>query len=316
MQVKKIINLLLILIGIFIPIFVIYKNIFPDIKVETDLKSYSYYERNLILKKNINENEYLIFPCKDDYNFSKVILEITFKEKIPSQTNIPLEKGYESMLYPLGEKITNKEQLEKILFANNFSDTPNGSLISNNETAYVVSNGKYYPISSQLDFIKLGFYWDNVKPVDNIELAKLEKGEEKIYSFNPHSDGIILRDEEENLFIISNKKRLPIESEGLLSNIWPNYSWVDVHKNTIKLAGNCEIKTNQKGINCFYKDNPASFGNTYIFDLKDTKGVSIEKVESVLKTNATKNQKNSIKIFLSKIKMRLISRLNRENEIY
>ncbi len=315
MQTKKLINIFFILLGIFIPAWIIWKNIFPTVKTETNLRDYRYYERNIILKKEIGDQGYLVFPCKEEYRFNEVKLEINFKNKIVQNYNIPCQKGYESMLFPSGEPLASQEELKKLLWSENPSDFPNGSLVSNNETVYFITRGKYFPISSEVDFIKLGFRWENVKPMDSDELAQFEKGE-KLYNFSSHPDGTVLKDPEGNFFLVWDRERRPIPKKEWLAKTWPGYNWVAVETELIGLPGSCRPSIGEKQLVCTYQDEPGIRGGTYIFNLKEAEDKKIEKVEVSLKTDISKDQEHSLRMFLGKIKHRLITRLNRENAIY
>jgi hypothetical protein len=300
----------LILLGLFIPGLVIWKNIFPNFE-------YVFGEANEnkieIFDKTINGKRYLVLPTDENYFFNKVVLDVSFKNnglKKGETIDISIAKDYESVLYKLEGKIEDKEKLKEQLFLNNSSDFPNGTLFSYGESVYFISQENYLPILDARVFENLGFYWENVKSLNMDDVKTLSKGD-KINYITPHPLGTILKTKKD-YFLVGDKERFSIE-EGALWEVWPGFNWVDIDGGSVEFFDECsvEIEKNNK-IRCEFEVDKIRRGNNYIFQLDDDLTSDISKAKVKLKVSRDwKNVRAQIRVFLGDVKIRLSERYSK-----
>ncbi len=295
--------LFIVFLGIAILLWVFWSNIFPRFKHTFHFDENN---KNRILEKNIAGERFVIFPIdtlreSHYYLFDKVDLKIKFREKIESDIEIASFEGFETLLYPIGPPIENKELLQGFLQFENSSQYPNGSIFDFDQSAFFISKGKALPIFSPDVFVGNGFYWENIISADSDVLSILKEGE-TLRVHHPHPDGTILRISKEKYFLVWEEKLLPI-SEELLSETWENFNWADIEKNR-PLSGKCQKVVGGKTVSCQFEDNEKRSGMAYIFKISENKN-EIEKVKIKTKTSVGKFFKENFRLSLQRIKIKL-----------
>lgn len=300
-------TIFLILLGLAIPILVLWRNIFPTFE-------YAFNEANenkiKIFDKTINGERYLILPTDENYFFNKVFLDINFKsDKLKSgqKINIDIAKDYEAVLYPVKTEIEEPEVLEKALFFNNPSRFPNGTIFSQGESVYFISQENYLPILDAQVFESLGFYWESVKALNMNDIKNLSKGE-KINYVTPHPLGTILK-AGQKYFLVGEKDRFLINEESLWE-IWPDYNWVDIDGEDVEFFNQCSTEMNKKGkVKCEFDIDKLRRGNNYIFKFDQDLKSHISKAEVKLKVSRDwQNINAQVRAFLGEVKNRLSER--------
>jgi hypothetical protein len=107
-------------------------------------------------------------------------------------------------------------------FLNNFpaSETAvgfaNGTLASSDQSVFILSNGKSYPIVNVNTFLAMGFNWDDIIALRSEELGLYEK-QKQFNADQPHPDGTLFQDiESKKYFVIENGTKRPIENSNVL----------------------------------------------------------------------------------------------------
>lgn len=301
----------LILLGLFIPGLVIWKNIFPTFE-------YVFGEANEnkieIFDKTINGKRYLVLPIDENYFFNKVVLDVSFKKnglkKKEEAIDISIAKDYESVLYKLEGKIEDREKLKEQLFLNNSSDFSSGTLFSYGESVYFISQENYLPILDARVFENTGFYWENVKSLNMDDVKTLFKGN-KINYITPHPLGTILKTKKD-YFLVGDKKRFLIEEEDLWE-VWPDFNWVDIDGESVEFFDECSVKIQKNNkIRCEFEVDKSRRGNNYVFQLDDDLTGDISKAKVKLKVSKDwKNVRAQIRTFLGDVKTRLSERYSK-----
>lgn len=288
-----------IIIGIAIPGWVLWKNIFPSFKYEFNLAENN---RDRIAEKIINNKRQIIYPVdvldtKGDYLFDKIIFEVEFDKEITAgDFSVNAIDGLEALLYPISQKIEDEKQLESFLAYENSSAYRNGSIFAHDDSAYFVSRGKYLPIFSADVFTRSGFQWEKLITANSNALVDLKEGE-KFHYYSPHPDGTILRIDKKDYYLVWEKQLLPV-TEELLLKTWPDFNWADVQSNK-KLSGACQ--TSGKKAQCQFSDLSKRQGSAYLFEITE-QNIPIKEVKIKLKTSLSRDLKGTLALFLQRIK--------------
>ncbi|MDD3607808.1 MAG: hypothetical protein PHQ20_03350 [Candidatus Moranbacteria bacterium] len=287
---------------------VLWMNIFPSFNYQFDLDENN---RDRIKNLAIDNKRFIVFPVdilknQGDYSFNKINLKIKLKDNLSAKDiKITAYDGFEALLYPIGEEITNQEQLKFLLYyGTSGSIYPNGSIVAYEDSAYLISRGFHLPIFSADVFIRNGFQWEKLIKANSDVFLQTKEGEKFHYS-SPHPDNSILKIDNEKYFMVWEKQLRPIKEE-LLSEVWPDFNWAEIKSNKF-LQGNCQKSESSKNIRCVFTDNSKRMGSAYIFEIKSPLG-EIDKVEIGLKTNSKKDLKETFYFFVSRMKTDLINK--------
>src|SRR4030042_5810485 len=209
----------------------IYLILFPieTYKYVSDQPNLSKFE----IEKDREENglTFGVFPIQ---NHRFVDLKMEFKETEESSCTgtgkcpeISVQKSYRSFLFPDGEPIKSKEELNDFIFSANATKYPNGSLLHLKPTdeVYVVTNGKKILFPGPEIFRAFGYTFDNLGDVEKSVLHQFPNADDRVFLWShPHPDGTIFQSfPSHKLYIVSSGKKRLIENEKFLNEIWPNF---------------------------------------------------------------------------------------------
>ncbi|HPN54806.1 MAG TPA: hypothetical protein PLB52_02630, partial [Candidatus Moranbacteria bacterium] len=148
---------------------------------------------------------------QSDLQYNKAGADIVDKDTYPNDTLFAIEDTYyklrDEKLFPfisarafLSQFDANQAITKDIGFLSHYTISEkllgfaDGTLASYDISVYILSNGKSYPINSANTFVRMGFDWQDVIPIDSEELSLYEK--QKIFTLNQaHPDGTIFFDE-------------------------------------------------------------------------------------------------------------------------
>lgn len=224
-----------------------------------------------ILKEQIGDKYYLAITPLHDYPYSEVKVEIKSSNKFEEFLNeIDVYKDYTAQLYPIGETINSQEELRHYLFYGNNTKLPNGTLVSYNDAIYFISKGKRRPFLGPEIFVRLNYNWDDIS-AESSQIVAIMPEDEKIHFISAHPDGTILKTKEGRLFLVWDKKRLPIRSEEIFAGVWNDYYTIEINSDEASPYGICkDVKQFKKTIECSFestiKPNNA-VGHTYLLEL-------------------------------------------------
>jgi hypothetical protein len=170
---------------------------------------------------------------------------------------------------------------EKLPLSEEYLGFRDGKLVSSNESVFILSKGKYYPIDNTLTFQAMGLSWDDVLPISAEELSAYEK--QKLFTQDqPHPDGIVMTDRKtNNSFIIDNGKKRLLPNQVLANSYLRGATPVFVDSDSLTTKAEC--KTN-KLFNPFNKEYRCEIpidkihefsGNDYQFELLPDKDVRL-----------------------------------------
>jgi len=190
--------------------------------------------------------------------------------------------------------------LEKYAPSKNIIGFNDGTLITDDESVFIASRNKIFPIDNPTTFESMNFKWENVISANGEEIGIYKK--QSLFNIkDAHPDGTVFLNENNNkYFYIENGEKRAIPGENILNS----------HKKMIVPVRPaeyvCEIK---KGLFFFdeYKCEAAisetSNGNYYRFEIRANSGTKIRKISSEFKLSATWNNLISS---LSKLKNKIV----------
>lgn len=303
---KKILSfLLLAAIGIFVPVFVLWKNIFPSFEYE--LKEADSYGISVV-SEDYSGGQYFTVPVLGQYSFNNIKLAIYPRERQKADFKIRVAKGYKINTYPEGETIRDSRQLRELLYLDNQQPLPSGFLFSFDGSAYVISRGKYHPILSAEVFELMGYHWENIAALDSGIFNLLERGD-KINYMSPHPDGTIVKEKNGSYYLIWEGKKRKIEEPDIIMETWEDFYWIDLNAAKPEYFSSCDARRKPETITCdFQLDKTGSyFGKTYIFEMNPEVIGGVENVR--VKFSAKANfEKNYLRYVFGEIKNKLYLR--------
>lgn len=155
-----------------------------------------------------------------------------------------------------------------------FSD---GSLVSYGVGAYIVSNGKIYPIGDPETFLNQGFNWEDIIPISGDEFSLYQQ--QKLFNLtSPHPDGtIFLTSETSQYYIIKDNQKHELPSAAI-AKTWLKKSPIGVSVRSLDTIETCRPQKNGSDYSCeiplisFQNLN----GNYYEFKTNFSSGAKID----------------------------------------
>jgi hypothetical protein len=287
--------MLFVLLGILFPTFIYQLNV-PDTHAIA------------LWQKQIGEKSLLHISPFFDYQFSSIELKIESNQGF-SETpdSFGVFKGYVAQGFEWGEDVVTAEQLSEIIKNNNGSDIANGSLISYNDTVYLISDGKVRSILSPEIFLQMGFKWESVTKVDGNVFNSFEKGDDINFS-SLHPNGTLFA-AGSDLFFVMNEQKRAVSAE-LVELIPDSIEPIGLDSHELAGIGNCLVsKRTESMIKCSFEPQQSSkiSGNDYIFEIPAQVYSAIE--QGNITFNTLKGMREDIaRSSLSRIKTSLITR--------
>jgi hypothetical protein len=236
------------LLGALIFGWIIFSIIFPVFKINDKM-------RDDFSLRNINGRQYLELKIKGGHSFHKILIKTNKQDDNIKEGKI-LGKVYQDELglYFLGEKIRNREQLDRFLkIKNSEKNIENGELIKKGNFVYFISNNKYRAFANAEIFDTLGFDWEKVQGGKSDLLSDLTKGEiiDKNNSYLPNSFVEINK----KVYLVGLEKKYLIGDTKLEKYIKDKFSIIRVDDKKLQIIGSikCQQSFRKKNI-CKFKD--------------------------------------------------------------
>lgn len=179
-----------------------------------------------------NELSFGIFPIRES-RFAEVSLNLKNSDlKLCRAESISLRKTYKAFLFPEGEEITDTGKLREIIFSDNKTKYPNGSLLHVKSTnqVFFISRGQKMLFPGPEIFEAFGFSFDNLTDVDMATIDEFKDADVGVFLWTiAHPDGTIFETyPSHRLYIVHDGKKYPIASEELLKEVWPDFYTIAV----------------------------------------------------------------------------------------
>lgn len=116
-----------------------------------------------------------------------------------------------------------------------------GTLVSSNESVFILSGGKRYPIDNVETFTAMGYSWDDLIAITPEELGAYEK--QKLFTQDsPHPDGTVFVDKiSGDYFMVSKDKKKRFISSLAAQSYLRGSSAITVDANSIEVAADCKM---------------------------------------------------------------------------
>jgi hypothetical protein len=259
------------------------------------IDTYNYFTTNPTISKFeplknelTNTSSFGIFPLR---SFRDINLKLDLKEienkNCGNFLGITLTKTYSAFLLPDGTPINSQDELKQILFENNKSKYPNGSLLHLKPTneVFFVSHGKITLFPGPEIFQALGFSFDNLTDVDKATTDLFPVSDTRVFKWtDPHPDGTIFESyPTHRIYMISNGTKRLIESKGLLDGVWPQNYTIPVDDPANLKSQTCKVSSQELAsgqIKCAFDNNAlGSLGKYLNFTLTPAEGCKINSID-------------------------------------
>lgn len=226
-----------------------------------------------------NELSFGVFPLKKN-NLFNLDMNLKKTEKQACQKNPPsvtLERTYQAFLLPTGPNIDNPDELKELLYADNPTKYPNGTMLHNTATdqVFIISHGKKILFPGPEILLAFGYNFDNMLDVDQSVLDRYPEAEGKVFLWTlPHPDGIIFQGfPSHSLFLVLNGQKRLIDDPDILEKVWPEHYSIPVNDITPDSRAECQLLETEYAegtVSCTFDANklPVSLGKYYLFTLK------------------------------------------------
>ena len=213
----------------------------------------------------------------------------------------------------------NSEVLEKNSdFLKNYSVSEDkigfadGSLVSNGDSAYIISAEKIYPIDNAITFEAKGFSWGDVIPAGTDEVQQYEKT--KLFNINDaHPDGIIFMTvENRRYFLIKDGKKYSLPSENIANSWLKKRHPISVSQDSENTNEKCVLRKSFWPISSYFCEMPtekiqAMPGLDYEFKLRTEENIEVNSVKANFNKNINKsNLKSSLLNIFNRIKLNYV----------
>lgn len=241
----------------------------------------------------------MIFDAASPGNFSQVKISFTLdkKSELPNETSLSARKSYQAFFYPDGGTLDSQNPDVN-------PELPDGSLVSYGKSVYIISGNSFYPIDSVETFNAAGFNWNDVIPVSSDMIANYEKA--KLFTlFSPHPDGTIMSDENNNLFLIKDGKKLSISQDSAAKI---KRAPIKVTSSSLDTVEKCQLTKNILSLRTYSCTMPLEkfknlIGKDYEFRFSSDNDIKLETIEADFETSATlENIRLAIADILTKVK--------------
>lgn len=305
----------------FIPVLVVvigsYLVLFP-------IDSYSFYPDDQKLSKfeiekspDTNQLLFGVFPLRT-YRYIDLSMAFKKSEKANCQNAAPvvtLAKTYQAFLYPSADVVADEDQLRSLLFEDNKTEFPNGSLLHLKPTneVFLITHGKKILFPGPEILQSFGYSFDNLTDVDQSDIDQFPNADQRVYLWTmPHPDGTIFQSfPSHTLFLVSDGKKYPIASKDLLDKVWPENYAIPVSDPTSVNTLKCETLNTAKGISCQFDGSTLSgIGGYYLFSVNFPANCTIDNVHPAVSKISFSSEK-SIATIKDSLKTIVASALNR-----
>ncbi len=293
-------NFIILFLFVMFLIFILAKTVFPS-----QFFTFSFANINS-LKNTITDvaqgdnriNFYTSTPLK----FSHVQIELELKESAPEIENkiITVQKSYKAFFYPETASLVN------------ISDKEENSLVSIDDSVFIIGNKKKTPIDSTVTFESLGYSWDNLH-LNTTDLSTYEK--QKLANLDAaHPTGTILKTAEKSSYYFIEdytKKRITNPSTESIKNS------IFVEEKSLVTKELCTLEKKSllnKKYSCTATLSQLAklIGKDYRFVIDDLPAdIKIEKINIEFKKSISQD---NFKFFLGDLKKKILYRFGQGDE--
>lgn len=199
--------------------------------------------------------------------------------------------------------------LNKYTAAEELAGFSDGTLASNGESVYILSEKEFLPIDSVQTFESKGYDWANVTAIGGDELAIYKKG--KLFNIkSAHPNGTIFKTVEDSAYyMIENGQKHLLPSQNITFS-WTKKGFLPASQKALEIYAECFFEKSflsAKKYSCEIPlDKFQSFlGSDYGFNLASKNKIGFESLEADYRKNINKNNlKNFLLTIFNSIKIK------------
>lgn len=249
----------------------------------------------LIRSGKIEDGNKFVFDTNPLGDFSQAEVVFTLDSDSADINNnlTSARRSYRAFFYPEGEKINVPEN----------TDFPR--LLSANDSVFIASQGKIWPIADATTFVSMGWDWNDVSVSSSEEIGKYEK--QRLFTAKtPHPDGTIFSEKETGkYYLIENGEKREITNIG---NFLPYLKTkpIIVDGKGLEAKSQCELKSSLgfgKNYKCVIpiEKMRTLTGNDFQFEANFGNDVKISNISITFKKSFNlENLRSSISILKSR----------------
>jgi hypothetical protein len=282
--------------------YIAFKTIFPS-----EYFSFSFLNasslKNTLTDMQKNAAVFYASPFSKDH--SEAVVEITLDKKSAPLENgtISVRKSFKAFFYPTGTPVGKNDEA-------NFSKIKDGSIVTDNKSAYIISDEELLPIDSLATFDALGYQWSDAISINSDEGTELEeyKRGKLLNITSAHPDGTIFSTAEDNkLYLIKDGQKLPLTSLEE-AKTWSNGNPIIVSSKSIDTEASCELQKNILSLrtyNCNISIDKLAdlIGKDYEFRLETGNDIKIDDVNIEFRKNiSSENLRFMVSNFIKRVR--------------
>jgi hypothetical protein len=246
----------------------------------------------------------------DDLKYNPIGSDLTQTDSYPNGTLFRIEDNYYLLENQKLEKFVsdqaylsaydasqaiekNEDFLKAYPAADNLAGFADGTLLSNNESVYIVSAGEILPIDNPQTFEGKGYNWEDVLTAGTDEIANYQKG--KLFNLkSPHPDGTIFKTiENSRYYLIQKGEKHPLPSE-IIAKSWAKKSPVLVSEKSLETRVECAFQKSFFNSNLYRCDIPLDrlvslIGFSYEFSITPDNGIQADSLSVDYQKNITRS---------------------------
>lgn len=269
-----------------------------------DEKLHKFSEAAIVLKLGYSKNSFLEVS-QNDLLSNEIGSEIESADSYPEGTLFAIGETYYQMqnqkLFPFvstraffsqfeaNQAIIKDAAFLKIYPASDdqlgFVD---GTLASFEQSAYILSEGKSYPIVNAETFIQMGFNWNDIVALDSEEL-NIYKKQKQFNRDQPHPNGTVFFDQAtEKYFVIKNNEKHPIENAAVVKT-YSKQKFVIANSKESEASVSCQLEKSFLSSQKYHCDVPLDsfekfLGNDYQIETKFANEAEISNIDVTFST--------------------------------
>jgi len=295
-------RLILLLIFILAGIYFIYHILLPSQKFFLNFALPG--DKNNTLRYDGTASKEALFSAYSDENFSNIQLRLILGKDSPDlqAKKISIRKTYKAFTYPLAAQ---PADLSAANTQNN--GLANSTLLSFNNSVFIVVSGKVMPFDNPFTFLSLGYSWDDVRPATEDEIGLYQR--DKLFTIDqPHPDGtIFLARDTGKYYLINNGQKQEVSKDDILKANLKNHP-IAADEKSLNFDLNCGLKKNLWPLNSYscvipVKNLAQFLGNDYQIAIDNIDVKNIKQVDVTFSRDANwENMRNT----LSDVKHKLL----------
>lgn len=250
-------------------------------------------------------------PFSKDHSQAVISIALDKKSSPLKNGSISVRKSFKAFFYPTGTPTNaNGKNVQSAI--------KNGTIVTDAQSAYVVSGQELLPFDSLTTFDALGYKWADAIAVNSdegTELAEYERG--KLLNItSAHPNGTIFSTQEDNkLYLIENTEKNPLASlteAKKLSNSDP----ILVSEKSLDTEAGCELQKNKLAIRTYsctasIDELAGLLGKDYQFQFKADNDAQIDSIKVEFKKNiSSENMRFMISSLVRRIKTNYVPESN------